>query len=123
MSNQQIYFMISFIFEIFKSFKFIIFMIILRLCINAKVNSIFTIKNRIICVEFLQFAINQEEIRQKWLLSVQECQRLHAALEKSHQEASTLDKMLSHARRLLDEEKMKRRHAEDERNSLVNCHK
>ncbi|XP_051153061.1 rac GTPase-activating protein 1-like [Leptopilina boulardi] len=68
--------------------------------------------------EFLQFAINQEEIRQKWLLSVQECQRLHAALEKSHQEASTLDKMLSHARRLLDEEKMKRRHAEDERNSL-----
>lgn len=68
--------------------------------------------------EFLQFAINQEEMRQKWLTSVQECQRLHAALEKSHQEASILDKMLSHARRLLDEEKMKRRHAEDERNSL-----
>lgn len=58
-------------------------------------------------------------MRQKWLTSVQECQRLHAALEKSHQEASILDKMLSHARRLLDEEKMKRRHAEDERNSLV----
>ena len=69
-------------------------------------------------LEFLQFAVNQEEMRQKWLMSVQECQRLHAALEKAHKESSVLDKMLSHARRLLDEEKMKRRTAEDQRNSL-----
>ncbi|XP_066583719.1 rac GTPase-activating protein 1 [Prorops nasuta] len=68
--------------------------------------------------EFLQFAINQEEMRQKWLASVQECQRLHSALEKAHHEAADLERKLSHARRLLDEEKRKRRTAEDQRNSL-----
>ena len=74
----------------------------------------------ILITEFLQFAINQEEIRQKWLESVQECQRLHAALERAHHETADLDRKLSHARRLLDEEKRKRRIAEDQRNSLVN---
>ncbi|XP_063974743.1 rac GTPase-activating protein 1-like [Diachasmimorpha longicaudata] len=68
--------------------------------------------------EFLQFAINQEEMRQKWLASVQECQRLHTALEKAHHESADLDRKLSHARRLLDEEKRRRRLAEDQRNSL-----
>ncbi|XP_011300872.1 rac GTPase-activating protein 1-like [Fopius arisanus] len=68
--------------------------------------------------EFLQFAINQEEMRQKWLASVQECQRLHSALEKAHHESADLDRKLSHARRLLDEEKRRRRLAEDQRNSL-----
>ncbi|KOX70636.1 Rac GTPase-activating protein 1 [Melipona quadrifasciata] len=68
--------------------------------------------------EFLKFAINQEEMRQKWLASVQECQRLHSALEKAHQEAADLDRKLSHARRLLDEEKRKRRNVEEQRNSL-----
>ena len=69
--------------------------------------------------EFLQFAINQEEMRQKWLASVQECQRLHSSLEKSHHESADLDRKLSHARRLLDEEKRRRRVAEEQRNSLV----
>ncbi|XP_043269603.1 rac GTPase-activating protein 1-like [Venturia canescens] len=68
--------------------------------------------------EFLQFALNQEEIRQKWLGSVQECQRLHSALEKAHHESADLDRKLSHARRLLDEEKRRRRIAEEQRNSL-----
>ncbi|KAK9298143.1 hypothetical protein QLX08_008455 [Tetragonisca angustula] len=68
--------------------------------------------------EFLKFAINQEEMRQKWLASVQECQRLHSALEKAHQEAADLDRKLSHARRLLDEEKRRRRTVEEQRNSL-----
>ncbi|OAD60257.1 Rac GTPase-activating protein 1 [Eufriesea mexicana] len=68
--------------------------------------------------EFLKFAINQEEMRQKWLASIQECQRLHSALEKAHQEATDLDRKLSHARRLLDEEKRKRRAVEEQRNSL-----
>ncbi|XP_011497551.1 PREDICTED: rac GTPase-activating protein 1 [Ceratosolen solmsi marchali] len=67
--------------------------------------------------EFLQFAINQEEMRQKWLASVQECQRLHSTLEKAHHEAADLDRKLSHARRLLDEEKRRRRLAEEQRNS------
>ncbi|XP_043258750.1 rac GTPase-activating protein 1 [Colletes gigas] len=68
--------------------------------------------------EFLHFAINQEEMRQKWLASIQECQRLHSALDKAHQEAADLDRKLSHARRLLDEEKRKRRTVEEQRNSL-----
>lgn len=58
-------------------------------------------------------------MRQKWLASVQECQRLHVALEKSHHEATKLDRKLSHARRLLNEEKQMRRAAEEEKNSLV----
>lgn len=58
-------------------------------------------------------------MRQKWLESVQECQRLHSVLEKSHHETADLDRKLSHARRLLDEEKRKRRAAEEQRNSLV----
>ncbi|KAI4480205.1 PREDICTED: rac GTPase-activating protein 1-like [Polistes canadensis] len=68
--------------------------------------------------EFLQFAINQEEMRQKWLASVQECQRLHIALEKSHHETTRLDRKLNHARRLLNEEKQMRRAAEEEKHSL-----
>ncbi|KAK0076555.1 hypothetical protein PV325_005196 [Microctonus aethiopoides] len=68
--------------------------------------------------EFLQFAINQEEMRQKWLASVQECQRLHCVLEKAHYESADLERKLSHARRLLDEEKRRRRNAEEQRNSL-----
>lgn len=67
----------------------------------------------------MQFAINQEDIRQKYLASVQECQRLHSALEKAHHEAANLDRKLTHARRLLDEEKRKRRTAEDQRNQTV----
>ncbi|KAF7994421.1 hypothetical protein HCN44_003893 [Aphidius gifuensis] len=68
--------------------------------------------------EFLQFAINQETVRQKWLASIQECERLNQALEKSEHESADLDRKLSHARRLLDEEKKRRRIAEDQRNSL-----
>ncbi|XP_001605567.1 rac GTPase-activating protein 1 [Nasonia vitripennis] len=67
--------------------------------------------------EFLQFAINQEEMRQKWLASVQECQRLHSALEKAHDEAAKLEHKVSHARRLLDEERRRRRTAEEQRNA------
>lgn len=70
-------------------------------------------------IEFLQFAINQEEVRQKWLASVQECQRLHSALEKAHREAANFERQLSHVRRLLDEEKKMRRHAEEQCNSCV----
>lgn len=69
--------------------------------------------------EFLQFALNQEEMRQKWLASIQECQRLHSALDKSHLEIAGLDRKLCHARRNLEEEKRKRRAAEEQRDSLV----
>ncbi|EFN88757.1 Rac GTPase-activating protein 1 [Harpegnathos saltator] len=68
--------------------------------------------------EFLQFALNQEEMRQKWLASVQECQRLHSALDKAHRDNVGLDRKLSHARRNLEDEKRRRRAAEDQRDSL-----
>jgi len=71
------------------------------------------------CTEFLQFALNQEEMRQKWSASVQECQRLHSALDKAHQELAGLDRKLRHARRNLEEENNKRRAAEEQRDLLV----
>lgn len=58
-------------------------------------------------------------MRQKWLASVQECQRLHSALEKAHDEAAKLEHKVSHARRLLDEERRRRRTAEEQRNATV----
>ncbi|XP_018300582.1 rac GTPase-activating protein 1 [Mycetomoellerius zeteki] len=68
--------------------------------------------------EFLRFALNQEEMRQKWLASVQECQRLHSALDKAHAEIAGLERKLRHARRNLEEENHKRRDVEDHRDYL-----
>ncbi|XP_025988190.1 rac GTPase-activating protein 1 [Solenopsis invicta] len=68
--------------------------------------------------EFLQFALNQEEMRQKWLASVQECQRLHSALDKAHNEITSLDRKLRHARRNLEEENRKRRAIEEQKDFL-----
>ncbi|KAG5322574.1 RGAP1 protein, partial [Pseudoatta argentina] len=68
--------------------------------------------------EFLRFALNQEEMRQKWLASVQECQRLHSALDKAHAEIAGLERKLRHARRNLEEENRKRRDVEDHRDYL-----
>ncbi|XP_011697222.1 PREDICTED: rac GTPase-activating protein 1-like isoform X1 [Wasmannia auropunctata] len=68
--------------------------------------------------EFLQFALNQEEMRQKWLASVEECQRLHSALDKAHNEIAALDRKMRHARSNLEEEKRKRRAVEEQRDNL-----
>lgn len=68
--------------------------------------------------EFLQFALSQEEMRQKWLTSVQECQRLHSALDKAHNEIADFDRKLRHARRNLEEENRKRRAIEEQRDFL-----
>lgn len=73
----------------------------------------------LLCTEFLQFALNQEEMRQKWLASVQECQRLHSALDKAHNEITSLDRKLRHARRNLEEENRKRRAIEEQKDFLV----
>lgn len=73
----------------------------------------------LLCTEFLQFALNQEEMRQKWLASVQECQRLHSALDKAHNEIADFDRKLRHARRNLEEENRKRRAVEEQRDYLV----
>lgn len=58
-------------------------------------------------------------MRQKWLASVQECQRLHSALDKAHAEIAGLERKLRHARRNLEEENHKRRDVEDHRDYLV----
>lgn len=58
-------------------------------------------------------------MRQKWLASVQECQRLHAALDEARNENATLDRKLRHARRNLEEETRKRRAVEERKNFLV----
>ncbi|XP_050458948.1 rac GTPase-activating protein 1-like isoform X1 [Cataglyphis hispanica] len=68
--------------------------------------------------EFLQFALNQEEMRQKWLMSEQECQRLHSALDKAQHEIAGLDRKLRHARRNLEEENRRRRVAEEQKDLL-----
>jgi len=58
-------------------------------------------------------------MRQKWLASVQECQRLHSALDKAHNEIADFDRKLRHARRNLEEENRKRRAIEEQRDYLV----
>ncbi|KAL0109399.1 hypothetical protein PUN28_014460 [Cardiocondyla obscurior] len=68
--------------------------------------------------EFFKFASSQEEMRQKWLASEQECQRLHSALDKAHNEIADFDRKLRHARRNLEEENRKRRAAEEQRDYL-----
>jgi Rac GTPase-activating protein 1 len=69
--------------------------------------------------EFIQFAVNQEENRKKWLAAVQETQRLQRELEKTNQNITVLDAKLNHARRLLDKEKKKRLEAESNSTALV----
>lgn len=71
--------------------------------------------------EFVKFALNQEEMRQKWLASVQECQRLHSALDAAHNEIATLDRRLRHARRNLEEETRKRRTVEERQQFLASA--
>lgn len=70
--------------------------------------------------EFLAFAERQEACRIEWLKSVQECRRLQSELDKANHEIGDYMTKLSHARKLLDQEKKARRRAEDERNNLVN---
>jgi len=64
--------------------------------------------------EILQFALNQEEMRKKWLASEQEYQRLHSALDKTHHEIAGLGRRLRQARRNLEEESRKRRIVEEQ---------
>ena len=68
--------------------------------------------------EFLRFVINQEECRQKWLASVEECHRLSKELERAHKDIKEREIKLHHARRLLDQESKLRRKAEFDRDSL-----
>jgi hypothetical protein len=73
--------------------------------------------------EFIRFALNQEECRQKWLNVVLESKRLQGELEKANQDNTVLEAKLNHARRLLDKEKKKRLEAEGISTALVMTHK
>lgn len=59
----------------------------------------------------------RHEITSEW----QELQQLHSALDRAQQEVMSLDQKLCQARRNLEEEKRKRRIAEQERDLLVYC--
>lgn len=69
--------------------------------------------------EFLQFALNQEECRKKWLAAVLESRRLQGELEKVNQDNVILEAKLNHARRLIDKEKKRRLEAEGNSAALV----
>lgn len=70
-------------------------------------------------IEFLKFAKGQEIVREKWLAAVVECEQLQQALEKSKNETIDLERKLFHARRLVDDERKKRRIVEVQKNVLV----
>ncbi|KAF7992949.1 hypothetical protein HCN44_005730 [Aphidius gifuensis] len=68
--------------------------------------------------EFLKFVKSQEIVREKWLAAVVECEQLQKALEKSKNETIDLERKLFHARRLVDDEKKKRRIVEVQKKVL-----
>jgi Rac GTPase-activating protein 1 len=55
----------------------------------------------LLCVEFLKFAKNQEECRQKWLAAENECVRLQAVLKDANQFSSQLEAKIRHISALL----------------------
>lgn len=57
----------------------------------------------------------RHELKNEW----QELQQLHSDLERAQQEITSLGQKLCYARRNLEEEKRKRRMAEQQRDSLV----
>lgn len=69
--------------------------------------------------EFIQFALNQEECRKKWRSAVLEIQRLQTELEMRVKYISVLEGKLSHAQRMIDKEKQKRRELEIYMSALV----
>ncbi|XP_046391617.1 rac GTPase-activating protein 1-like [Ischnura elegans] len=68
--------------------------------------------------EFLRFVINQEECRLQWCAAVEECKRLQAALAKSQKEMSASENKIQSARRMLDQERKRRRRIELENQAL-----
>jgi predicted RNase H-like nuclease (RuvC/YqgF family) len=62
--------------------------------------------------EFIHFALNQEECRKRWQSAVLESQRLQTELEMTVKYISVLEGKLSHAQRMIDKEKQKRREVE-----------
>jgi predicted RNase H-like nuclease (RuvC/YqgF family) len=69
--------------------------------------------------EFIHFALNQEECRKRWQSAVLESQRLQAELEMTVKYISVLEGKLSHAQRMIDKEKQKRREVEIYSSKLV----
>uniref|UniRef100_A0A1B6HUN1 Rho-GAP domain-containing protein n=1 Tax=Homalodisca liturata TaxID=320908 RepID=A0A1B6HUN1_9HEMI len=68
--------------------------------------------------EFLSFVTSQEECRLKWFDTIRETQRLKRLLDESKKENINLDMKLTTARKLLDQEKLKKQRAEEERNKI-----
>jgi hypothetical protein len=72
-----------------------------------------------VVIEFLHFALNQEECRKKWQAAALESQILQAELEMTNKYVAVLEAKLSHAQRMIDKEKQKRREREIHISKLV----
>lgn len=51
-----------------------------------------------IVLEFAAFAMNQEEIRKKWLVAEQKNESLEDRIKRAESQAASLDTQLKHAR-------------------------
>lgn len=67
---------------------------------------------------FLNFIKMQENCHAEWQKSIDECKRLQSELDKANHDIGDFTNKLSHARKLLDQERKIRRRAEEERNSF-----
>ena len=65
--------------------------------------------------KFLQFAINQELCRRRWVASEEEAQRLRIELQKAEQENKKLEMKLAQAREMLAAETNLRKKADNDR--------
>jgi predicted nucleic acid-binding protein len=69
--------------------------------------------------EFIHFALNQEECRKRWQSAVLESKRLQTELDMRAKYILKLEGKLSHAQRMVDKEKQKRRGIEIYTSKLV----
>ena len=60
-----------------------------------------------------------EECRVKWKQAIDECSILSTQLTTSHSEIGNLRNQINSVRKLIDEEKMKRKRAENDRDYFV----
>ncbi|XP_059177486.1 rac GTPase-activating protein 1-like [Physella acuta] len=65
--------------------------------------------------EFAAFAMNQEEIRKKWLVAEQKNESLEDRIKRAESQAASLDTQLKHARMQAEYELQRRKAAENEK--------
>lgn len=76
-------------------------------------------KSIYISVAYMQTLEGYEECRGKWKQAIDECSTLSTQLTTAHSEISNLRSQIHSVRKLIDEEKKKRKAAEDDRDYFV----